>query len=780
MKRTGTDLFLKIPFLRPLPVERRHPPVVWGSLIPTKEDLVEAAGEEDAEEERDSGDPAREVERKSLGLGQAKVQTKAKRKYDFSTVEDRPLKPTILPTWYLIAQPGPVGGRLLQYADNWNLITKDIWVLNTVHNGLSWTFKRKPPLRSSPIEMTGCRPGEERLYCKVIQDMLEQNVVEKVPLNNISNGFYSRFFLVPKRGLDEFGQPRWRSVLDLSILNKYLDIPKFRMETAESIRLQMELNEYTASIDIVDAYHHMPIHRRYRKFLRFTFKGAVYQFIAMPAGLAVAPWAFSRLLVPMRQFCHERLVVIHQYLDDWLIRNIDKDTLYRDTNFVMKLSQALGWTIHNMKSDLEPSQQFIFLGYLFDTKKGMVYPPDNRWNRLDPLLKLFLSAPLVKAKMWQKLLGCLTALDRLVPLAMVRTRPLQFHLAMHWHQASQHHSTLVPVTKQVKRVIKWWNDKRNLKVGVPFRQAEPTLILFTDASNRGWGAHIQELSTKGFWTYPYCTKHINILEMTAVLLALQHFEKRIWGKSVLIATDNSTVVSYINKQGGTHSRAICDLASDLWFWASARDITLKARHIPGKYNVLADVLSRSKEALPLEWELHPSVLKAVFRHFGIPTVDLFATKFNHKLPEYVSPVLDPNAVAVDAFSQSWDDMFAYAFPPYAVLSRVMTRIQAASRCLMVLIVPLWSSKPWFVPLMESLVQPPIALPIFKGLWYQKRHQHTGQTLKLHACLVSSDRKSCSEFRSTLPWATESDVSNPRNNFVCILRNRLLESIALTY
>ena len=119
-------------------------------------------------------------------------------------------------------------------------------------------------------------------------------------------------------------------------------------------------------------------------------------------------------------------------------------------------------------------------------------------------------------------------------------------------------------------------------MGVPFRQAEPTLFLFTDASNRGWGAHIQELSTKGFWTYPYCTKHINILEMTAVLLALQHFEERIWGKSVLIATDNSTVVSYINKQGGTHSRAICDLASDLWFWASARDITLKARHIAGR------------------------------------------------------------------------------------------------------------------------------------------------------------------------------------------------------
>ena len=72
-------------------------------------------------------------------------------------------------------------------------------------------------------------------------------------------------------------------------------------------------------------------------------------------------------------------------------------------------------------------------------------------------------------------------------------------------------------------------------------------------------------------------------------------------------------------------------------------VTLKARHIPGCLNVMADLLSRSNQVHSTEWSLHPQVFKQICHKWFTPHVDLFATRVNHKVPPYVSPVPDQNA-----------------------------------------------------------------------------------------------------------------------------------------
>ena len=76
-------------------------------------------------------------------------------------------------------------------------------------------------------------------------------------------------------------------------------------------------------------------------------------------------------------------------------------------------------------------------------------------------------------------------------------------------------------------------------------------------------------------------------------------------------------------------------------------IVLRARNIPERLNVLADILLRPSQMSGTEWYLHPSVFRALTREWGIPLLDLFATRWNHKLPLFVSPVPDPSAMAVD-------------------------------------------------------------------------------------------------------------------------------------
>ena len=91
--------------------------------------------------------------------------------------------------------------------------------------------------------------------------------------------------------------------------------------------------------------------------------------------------------------------------------------------------------------------------------------------------------------------------------------------------------------------------------------ADHSIQLFTDASNEGWGSHLEQVSTKGLWSDREKRLHINVQELKAVSLALQRFKDQCQNQTVLVPTDNSTAVAYINKRGGTHLAEMCAL---LW------------------------------------------------------------------------------------------------------------------------------------------------------------------------------------------------------------------------
>ena len=110
-------------------------------------------------------------------------------------------------------------------------------------------------------------------------------------------------------------------------------------------------------------------------------------------------------------------------------------------------------------------------------------------------------------------------------------------------------------------------------------------------------------------------------------------------------------------------------------WCARKQVTLKARHIPGWLSVVADKLSRLGQTIHTEWSLLLEVFQSICSMWHRPQIDLFATRFNNKLPQYVSPVLDPLASAVDALSLPWEDLDAYAFPPATILGKVMEKLQ---------------------------------------------------------------------------------------------------------
>ena len=136
--------------------------------------------------------------------------------------------------------------------------------------------------------------------------------------------------------------------------------------------------------------------------------------------------------------------------------------------------------------------------------------------------------------------------------------------------------------------------------------------------------------------------------------------------------DNSTVVAYFSKQGGTVSDSLCELTGQLLRWTEAHNVLLEARCLLGQSNVLADLLSHN-QVLAAEWSLLPQVAKKIIRTRGSPTIDLFATHLNAKLPLYCSLIPDPQAVFEDAFRHPWNNLDVYAFPPFHLVERVVAR-----------------------------------------------------------------------------------------------------------
>ena len=243
---------------------------------------------------------------------------------------------------------------------------------------------------------------------------------------------------------------------------------------------------------------------------------------------------------------------------------------------------------------------------------------------------------------------------------------------------------------------------------------------------RRWGAHLNEFIARGTWSLPESKLHINYLELKAVFLALKEFQNLCVGKMVLIATDNTTVVSYINKEGGMRSGPQCALLWRILTWCTGKQVTV------------ADKLSRLGQTIQTEWSLLPEVFQTLCNRWHQPQIDLFATRFKNKLPLFVSPVPDPMAAAVDALSLSWENLDAYVFPPTAILDKVVEKLQDLPYQRLILIAPGWPNMPWFWDLVEISSQIPLLLPQLTNLLTQPFNQtpHRSLTnLNLHAWLL---------------------------------------------
>ncbi|CAC5404484.1 unnamed protein product [Mytilus coruscus] len=296
--------------------------------------------------------------------------------------------------------------------------------------------------------------------------------------------------------------------------------------------------------------------------------------------------------------------------------------------------------------------------------------------------------------------------------------------------------------KNNRRQMDFKNSKRRSQIGISDRTSLDRYEADTSQCTESSYYFI-----RGEWTETQQSLHINFLELEAVHRTVQHFLPQLQEQNVLIKSDNTTVVQYVNKQGGTRSIDLCYKTWDLWQMAIKNKIVLKAAHIAGRKNILAGQLSRNK-IFATEWKLNDQVFQTFFFNMRdsndrLVCIGRQSQSSSVWIPHY-------KALAVDALTISWDNMCAYAFP-ICLIPNVLIHM-SQYKCRIILIVPLWPRRHWYTQLLQKSIAKPIHIPILKNLLHQPKAQtyHPNpEVFKLTAWLLSTEISEIKAFHETL-------------------------------
>ena len=144
-----------------------------------------------------------------------------------------------------------------------------------------------------------------------VEKLLRKGAIEEV--EPCENQFLSNIFTIPKKGGER------RPVVDMRDLNNFIEPVHFKMEDLSHLPSLLRRGDFMCKIDLKDAYQTIPIAKKSRIYLRFLWRGRLYQFTCLPFGLRSSPRIFTKVLKPLLVYLRALGVRLLVYLDDILI-----------------------------------------------------------------------------------------------------------------------------------------------------------------------------------------------------------------------------------------------------------------------------------------------------------------------------------------------------------------------------------------------------------------------------------------------------------------------------
>lgn len=338
----------------------------------------------------------------------------------------------------------PVGGRLAHFLATWTHTTSDEWSLEIVSQGYSIEFQTLPPDRflRSP---SGKWPQKHLILQQAIPHLLHIDAIEPIPKDQEGAGVYS-IFTVPKRNSD------WRLILDLKYVNRYICQRHFHMELLKSITATLQLEEFMTSLDLTEAYLHVPILPNHRKFLHFCQRGtpAVQSpplwSVHCSQGLHEIPGELSRIPETEGDTCTPlsgQPADPHQFIPESAAIHTGGHGL-----------PSISWFFDQLREKRAPSIA-ADTAPRHDTGHAVYESIPNSGHKTVDMTRSLLRRPENNLRSLTQLLGLMMANMEPLQWGRLHTRVLQWFLAPYQHQIAVKIDQKLRVPSRVRRSLCW-------------------------------------------------------------------------------------------------------------------------------------------------------------------------------------------------------------------------------------------------------------------------------------------------------------------------------------
>ena len=405
---------------------------------------------------------------------------------------------------------------------------------------------------------------------------------------------------------------------------------------------------FLAKADVESAFRIIPIHPDSHHLLGFKWNNKFYYDKCLPMGCRISCRLFERFTCAIQWILKTKFLIptMSHILDDFIFVSDNQSSCQKYLNTFMALATQINLPIKHSKTVL-PSTIVVVHGVEVDTIKMETRLPQDKVVKAKNQLQFLYKSRKVTLRSLQSVLGFLnfacqvivpgrSFLQRLFVLTKGLTKP-------------HHH---LRINSEARADLTAWLHFVQAYNGRTMLQehrwlSSDTMSLYTDsASTCGYAAVFKKAWFNGAWPISWKNMSIAFLELFPIVIALEYWSNLLENKCIIFHSDNKAVVDIINAQS-SNNPPIMFLIRRLVLSCMNFNILFIATHIPGKYNITADLLSRFQEQqamLMAPWL--NSEKEELPAHLHPENIQLKRSWLHHSPKAARKPILDPSTQSI--------------------------------------------------------------------------------------------------------------------------------------
>ena len=574
-------------------------------------------------------------------------------------------------------------------------------VINIIDQGVTLDFLTEPPNIETKNNSSALRHSE--FVDSAISELLEFGLIK---IATEKPKVISPLSVAENKG-------KKRLILDLSILNEYIDYERIKLEDQYDFYELSKFCNYVTCYDIKSCYHQISMHKDSIKYLGFKWyfqgKETLFVFLVLPFGLSSGPRLCKKLFRPLVTRWRAEGFINVLFYDDGIIGGADYNTCLSAAKFVFKDLLLCHILPNKDKSCWQPIKICDWLGYTWDFNNRIVKVSERReldlLNRIESLQSIL---PIVTPRKVAKVVGSLISMNLVIgDKCLLYTRYLQVILHYkEWDDLGWDTRININNLDCAMDIVKELQFLKENFSSLNSRSLSPKAVnhntMFGDAGEKGVGGFLNVNNIK----FEFRTnlppnlvgKSSTERELYAVLSGLQAFKHYIKDSNLIYLTDSQTCDIICRR--GSGKTCLQSYALKIDDFVRENNITFTTAWIKRELNVEADYLSKFVD--PDDWNISNELFQKIKILTKLQfTLDPFAMNYNTKCKKFYSRFMCPDTSGVDGLKFSWNNEVCWACPPPSLALKTLTHF-LCSKCKGVLIIPDWVSMP-VMPLLNSKV-----------------------------------------------------------------------------